>query len=106
MTIFEEYESGVTGSWVWEAVLSVHLEGGFSIDLQQVLWDSDEDAEPSNYTLERFSTGRELFEFLQHAWIIEHQEPIDSAMWHAIAENVRPYHNHLADQILDRLNEE
>ncbi len=104
-TIFQKYESGVSDSWSWEADLSVHPDGGYSLHLQLIFWDSCDDSDPSSYTLERFHSGKELFDFLQDAWVCEHEESISKNEWREIVMAVRPYDDQLAAQILERLNE-
>jgi hypothetical protein len=97
--IFDLHESGATDSWCWEAWLSKHADGSYSLQLRQEPWEADPDAEPSSYELEHFHSGGELFTFMQDAWITEHEEHLDEQAWAEIADNLGPIDGTLADEV-------
>lgn len=97
--IYSVHESGVSDSWQWVVTLSRHGTGSFRMAIDQVLWDSSDEAEGVGYELPVFSTGAELFEFAQSSWLNDHEEGLNEEDWRQIESNVRAVDQHLAEQV-------
>ena len=97
--IYAAHESGVSGSWEWVVSMSSNQDGTYRLVIDQVLWDSDEDAEPATYELTTFNTGEQLFQFLQSTWQEEHCEGLEERDWQDIETNIRKFDENLADQV-------
>lgn len=97
--IFSVHESGASDSWQWVITLSRHDTVSFSLSIDQVLWDSADDGEAVGYELPVFSTGAELFDFLQSTWLNDHEEELSAEDWLQIQSNLRAVDQHLAEQV-------
>jgi hypothetical protein len=97
--IYSAHESGVSDSWQWLVMLSRHDTGSFKLSVEQVLADSTEDQEALSYELPVFSTGAELFEFVESSWMNDHEEGLSLEDWLQIERDVRGLDQHLATQV-------
>ncbi len=97
--IYESHESGVSDSWCWSASIHKNKDGSYGLDLSQTIWESEEEAEPASYELEKFTNGSELFGFLQSTWESEHECGLDQDTWTEIVGNIQKIDAHLAGQV-------
>lgn len=97
--IYAAHESSVSGSWEWVVSMSSNQDSTYRLVIDQVLWDSDEDAEPATYELTTFNTGEQLFQFLQSTWQKEHCAGLEERNWQDIETNIRKFDENLANQV-------
>ena len=84
--LYESSDSGMTGSWSWRIWLDRNANGTYRLSLDCDVWDDfaedgGSEDEPTSYELESFTSGQELFEFVDTAWSSEHGEGLDEDAW-------------------------
>ena len=75
--VFRIDESGIADSWTWVGVLDILNNGRYTFWLEQVLFDLESVEKTASYSLEDFSTGPELLNFIQSVWTEEHLDWMD-----------------------------
>ena len=97
--IFSADESGASDSWQWVFSMARNDGASYKMLVYQVLWDSTDESEGTCYELPSFNTGTELFEFVQSAWMHDHDETLHEEEWQQIESNIRRIDGNLADQV-------
>ena len=99
-------ESGVADSWDWVGRLLQGADGFYSFELKQELFTEGGAEGPYCHTLDRFSTGRDLFEFIQEAWSEEHFEGLEREHWQEILQSLEEIDQNLMMEVNVTINSE
>ena len=100
-------ESGVTDMWDWVGTLTVIGSGQYTFLIKQdVFYTASSSVEPFYHSLDKFSEGSELFEFIQSAYCEEHFENLEMKEWLEIILNISKIDEKLAYSVAHSLQEE
>lgn len=97
--IYEVHESGASDSWQWIVSLTRNDGQSYRLLVYQVLWDSTDENEGACYELSSFSTGAELVDFVQSAWMNDHDDGLSEQDWQQVESSIRKIDRHLAAQV-------
>lgn len=82
--ILNAHEYGATDSWEWVGTLVKKSDGVFSFELYQILSTEGGEDGPNCHSLDQFTSGDELFEFIQGAWREETFEGLAEDQWQEV----------------------